>query len=143
MKQWFKNKLAGPVRSMSRSNSNTTGFMFRSQNVEDSSQHNQMGTELNFSNQAENHSRGRQPQMANKSQLPINFAGRVLKLEMSLDKGINYVTMDDVNNLMELYTQAVEYYDSSYEEDRQKYYQQKLVKLMHSPLFQKLSQGGT
>ena len=79
--------------------------------------------------------------MMNKSQLPINFAGRVLKLEMSLDKGIGYVTMDDVNNLMDLYTQAVEFYDSSYEEDRQKYYQQKLIKLMHSPLVQRLSQG--
>ena len=63
-----------------------------------------MGAELNFSNQAGNSSRGRPPQMMNKSQLPINFAGRVLKLEMSLDKGIGYVTMDDVNNLMDLYT---------------------------------------
>ena len=52
-----------------------------------------MGAELNFSNQAGNNSRGRPPQMMNKSQLPINFAGRVLKLEMSLDKGIGYVTL--------------------------------------------------
>lgn len=38
--------------------------------------------------------------------------------------------MDDVQNLMDLYTQAVEYYNSSYEVDRQKYYESKLVKLL-------------
>jgi hypothetical protein len=34
----------------------------------------------------------------------MDFAGRVLKLEMHIEKGINYFTMDDVNNLMDLYT---------------------------------------
>lgn len=36
--------------------------------------------------------------------LPIDFAGRVLKLEMQIEKGHSYVTMDDINNLMDLYT---------------------------------------
>jgi len=37
-------------------------------------------------------------------QLPAEFAGRVLKLEMQIDKGVNYVTVSDINNLMDLYT---------------------------------------
>lgn len=36
--------------------------------------------------------------------LPNDFAGRVLKLEMQIDKGINFTTMDDIKNLMDLYT---------------------------------------
>lgn len=58
--------------------------------------------------------------------LPTDFAGRVLKLEMQIDKGINFTTMDDIKNLMDLYTQAVEYYNSSQQNDRQKYYESKL-----------------
>ena len=46
--------------------------------------------------------------------------------------------MDDVQNLMDLYTQAVEYYNSSYEMDRQKYYESKLVKLLDQPNVKKL-----
>lgn len=34
--------------------------------------------------------------------------------------------MDDIKNLMDLYTQAVEYYNSSQQNDRQKYYESKL-----------------
>ena len=45
--------------------------------------------------------------------LPKDFAGRVLKLEMQCDKGPSYITMDDINNLMDLYTQAVEFYNST------------------------------
>ena len=70
--------------------------------------------------------------------MPINFAGRVLKLEMQIEKGINYITMDDINNLMDLYTQAVEHYNSAYESDRQKYYENKLIKLLESPNVKKL-----
>lgn len=65
--------------------------------------------------------------------LPADFAGRVLKLEMQCEKGRSYITMDDINNLMDLYTQAVEYYNSSHQTDRQKYYEQKLCKLLESP----------
>ena len=36
--------------------------------------------------------------------LPVDFAGRVLKLEMQVEKGQNFLTMDDINNLMDLYT---------------------------------------
>ena len=34
----------------------------------------------------------------------MDFAGRVLKLEMQIEKGVNYITMKDINNLMDLYT---------------------------------------
>ena len=57
---------------------------------------------------------------------------------MQIEKGVQYITMDDVKNLMDLYTQAVEYYNSSYEEDRQKYYESKLIKLLDSPNVKKL-----
>lgn len=68
----------------------------------------------------------------------MDFAGRVLKLEMQIEKGTQFITMDDVQNLMDLYTQAVEYYNSSYEMDRQKYYESKLVKLLDQPNVKKL-----
>ena len=38
------------------------------------------------------------------SKLPAEFAGRVLKLEMQIEKGPGHATMDDINNLMDLYT---------------------------------------
>ena len=31
-----------------------------------------------------------------KQNLPVDFAGRVLKLEMQIEKGINHMTTDDV-----------------------------------------------
>ena len=68
----------------------------------------------------------------------MDFAGRVLKLEMQIEKGTQFITMDDVQNLMDLYTQAVEYYNSSYEMNRQKYYESKLVKLLDQPNVKKL-----
>lgn len=43
-----------------------------------------------------------------------------------MEKGIAYTTMDDVKNLMDLYTQAVEYYNSNQQEDRQRYYEKQL-----------------
>lgn len=46
--------------------------------------------------------------------------------------------MDDIQNLMDLYTKAVEYYNSSYEEERQKYYESKLIKLLDQPNVKKL-----
>jgi len=39
---------------------------------------------------------------------------------------------------MDLYTQAVEYYNSTQQNDRQKYYENKLQKLMSSPNIKKL-----
>ena len=49
-----------------------------------------------------------------KPSLPENFAGRVLKLEMQIEKGVQFISIDDVNNLMDLYTKAIEYYNSRY-----------------------------
>ena len=46
--------------------------------------------------------------------------------------------MDDVNNLMDLYTQAVEFYNSAQQADRQKYYESKLLKLFEQPNVKKL-----
>jgi len=65
-----------------------------------------------------------------KPQLPVDFAGRVLKLEMQIEKGLQYMTMDDVKNLMDLYTKAIEYYNSRYQSERQVYYEQKMVSLL-------------
>lgn len=53
-----------------------------------------------------------------KQNLPVDFAGRVLKLEMQIEKGNNYTTTDDVKNLLDLYTQAVEFYNSTQQLDR-------------------------
>ena len=74
--------------------------------------------------------------------LPIDFAGRVLKLEMQIEKGSNYVTMDDINNLMDLYTQAVEFYNCAQQADRQKYYETKLLKLLETPNIMKIYDKG-
>ena len=71
-------------------------------------------------------------------QLPKDFAGRVLKLEMQMEKGKSYIEMEDINNLMDLYTQAVEYYNSNMQVDRQQYYEQKLVNLLNSPTVKKI-----
>lgn len=71
-------------------------------------------------------------------QLPKDFAGRVLKLEMQMEKGQTYITMDDINNLMDLYTQAVEFYNSTMQSDRQKYYEHKLLNLLESPAVKKV-----
>lgn len=73
-----------------------------------------------------------------KQNLPVDFAGRVLKLEMQIEKGLSFTTTDDVQNLMDLYTQAVEFYNSTQQMDRQKYYENKLHKLMNSPHIKKL-----
>lgn len=73
-----------------------------------------------------------------KQNLPVDFAGRVLKLEMQIEKGLHFTTTDDVQNLMDLYTQAVEFYNSTQQLDRQKYYETKLHKLMNSPHIKKL-----
>lgn len=71
-------------------------------------------------------------------QLPKDFAGRVLKLEMQIEKGQGYITMEDINNLMDLYTQAVEFYNSTMQNDRQKYYEQKLANLLDSPTLKRI-----
>ena len=42
---------------------------------------------------------------------------------MQMDKGSDHVTIDDIKNLMDLYTQAIEYYNSNQQGDRQKYYE--------------------
>ena len=39
-----------------------------------------------------------------KQNLPVDFAGRVLKLEMQIEKGLSFTSTDDVQNLMDLYT---------------------------------------
>ena len=57
---------------------------------------------------------------------------------MHIEKGQNNLSMDDVNNLMELYTQAVEFYNSAQQADRQKYYESKLLKLFEQPNVKKL-----
>lgn len=57
---------------------------------------------------------------------------------MQIEKGNNYTTTDDVQNLMDLYTQAVEFYNSTQQLDRQKYYENKLHKLMNSNQIKKL-----
>jgi hypothetical protein len=57
---------------------------------------------------------------------------------MHIEKGSNNLTMDDVNGLMDLYTQAVEFYNSAQQADRQKYYESKLLKLFEQPNVKKL-----
>lgn len=57
---------------------------------------------------------------------------------MQCDKGPSYITMDDINNLMDLYTQAVEFYNSTQQADRQKYYEHKLQNLLESPSVKKV-----
>ena len=73
-----------------------------------------------------------------KSSLPQEFAGKVLKLEMQLDKGASYVSKEDLDSLVDLYTQAVEYYNSNMQMERQKYYQNKLMALLESSSMQKV-----
>ena len=41
--------------------------------------------------------------------LPANFAENILELELKIDQGT--FSMDTISQLMELYQQAVEYYD--------------------------------
>ena len=57
---------------------------------------------------------------------------------MQVEKGINYITMDDVNNLMDLYTQAVEHYNVVGQPEKQNYYESKLVKLLKLPTILKV-----
>lgn len=59
---------------------------------------------------------------------------------MQIEKGIAYTTMDDVKNLMDLYTQAVEYYNSNQQEDRQRYYEKQLQKLLEKPVVRRVQQ---
>ena len=51
--------------------------------------------------------------------------------------------MEDINNLMDLYTKAIEYYNSSVQADKQKYYEGKLTKLLQSPVVKRLLSGDT
>ena len=46
--------------------------------------------------------------------------------------------MDDISNLMALYTSAVEFYNCTGKPDQQKYYEQKLMKLVKSPEIMKI-----
>ena len=39
-----------------------------------------------------------------KQNLPKDFAGRIFKLEMQVEKGVGYATVDEVQSLMDLYT---------------------------------------
>ena len=55
-------------------------------------------------------------------------------MEMQIDKGSDHVTIDDIKNLMDLYTQAIEYYSSTQQVDRQKYYEKQLRHLMVKPV---------
>ena len=64
--------------------------------------------------------------------LDDDFAGRVLKLEMQFEKGIDHVSLDDVDNLMNLYMEAVQYFNSAKEVDKQNFYQKKLQRLLDS-----------
>ena len=54
--------------------------------------------------------------------MPKDFATRVLKLEMKMEKGAQHVTVPDVENLIDLYARAIEYY-STEQPDRQAYYE--------------------
>lgn len=55
-----------------------------------------------------------------------------------MEKGQTYISMEDINNLMDLYTQAVEFYNSTLQVDRQKYYETKLANLLESPILKKI-----
>ena len=57
---------------------------------------------------------------------------------MTIEKGALFATIDDIKNLMDLYTQAVEFYNSTQQVERQKYYEQKLQKLLDSPGVKKI-----
>ena len=57
---------------------------------------------------------------------------------MQCSKGSTFVTQHDIDSLVELYTQAVEYYNSTQQVDNQRYYQQKLQNLLESPSMQKV-----
>ena len=39
-----------------------------------------------------------------KQNLPVDFAGRVLKLEMQIEKGLHFTTTEHIQDLMDLYT---------------------------------------
>ena len=49
--------------------------------------------------------------------------------------------MDDIQNLIDLYTQAVEFYNSTQQAERQKYYETKMQKLLESPSVKKVYGG--
>ena len=52
--------------------------------------------------------------------------------------------MDDISNLMALYTEAVEFYNCTAKSEKQKYYESKLTKLVKSPDIMKIyDQGNT
>lgn len=53
---------------------------------------------------------------------------------MLCDKGKGHVTLEDISALMDLYAQAIETFNLDQDQDRQQYYQQKLVTLVQSPL---------
>ena len=56
-----------------------------------------------------------------------------MKLEMKIEKGLNFFDVNDVNKLINLYTQAIEHYYIAGDEDTRKYYEKKLKLLLESP----------
>lgn len=62
---------------------------------------------------------------------------------MQCSKGSNYTTQYDIDNLVELYTQAVEYYNSTQQAEKQRYYQLKLQNLLESPSMQKVYENNS
>jgi len=61
-----------------------------------------------------------------------------MKLEMKIEKGLNFFNITDVNTLINLYTQAIENYYITGEGDNRKYYEKKLKLLLESPSAKKL-----
>ena len=85
-----------------------------------SSTHNSSMNSSRNSKQSSGDSRIRSSSFAIKSrQLPANFAEQVLDLELSIDQG--KFTMDTINELLLLYSQAVEYYNGINDDKYQTY----------------------
>ena len=71
-----------------------------------------------YQKRSSNNTKNRQSRRANprtmsyvveEKKLPANFAENILELELKIDQGT--FSMDTISQLMELYQQAVEYYD--------------------------------
>jgi len=66
----------------------------------------------------------------NDMKLPDNFADQVMDLEIEITK--NDVSIDTVNQLMSLYSQAIDYY-CSIEDNKYLYFKKKLQLIMQAP----------
>jgi len=66
----------------------------------------------------------------NDMKLPDNFADQVMDLEIEITK--NDVSIDTVNQLMSLYSQAIDYY-CSIQDNKYLYFKKKLQLIMQAP----------